>query len=99
MHASSCTGVTVQKLGAHRLFFFHVRNGTHKVAPFACSTAAILWRDGPEGSQIGSPRAGAGPPDTAQVAPRLRGDDSSSPFFCRVRFFTLMKVWTSRLLD
>ena len=59
------------------MFDFHVHNGTHKVAPFACSTAAILWKDGPEGSQIGSQRAGIGPPDTAQVAPRLRGDISA----------------------
>ena len=74
------------------MFDFHVHNGTHKVAPFACSTAAILWEDGPEGSRTHSQRAGAGPPDAAQVAPQLRGVTSASPFFQGPQFCNFCPV-------
>ena len=84
-----CTGASAQKLGAHRRFVFHVLTWTPRLAPFAWSTAAILWEDGPEGSQTHSQRAGAGPPDAAQVVPQLRGVTNGSPFFQGPQFCTL----------
>jgi hypothetical protein len=84
-----CTGASVQKLSAHRRFVFHVLTWTPRLAPFACSTAAILWEDGPEGSRTHSQRAGAGPPDAAQVVPQLRGVTNGSPFFQGPQFCTL----------
>ena len=76
----------MQKMGAHRRFVFHVLTWTPRLAPFACSTPAILWEDGPEGSRTHSQRAGTGPPDAAQVAPQLRGVTSASPFFQGLQF-------------
>lgn len=93
-------GQLLQKLSAHRRFVFHVLTWTPRLAPFACSTAAILWEDGPEGSQTHSQRAGAGPPDAAQVAPQLRGVTSASPFFQGLQFcsFCPLSDRTSRSL-
>ena len=76
----------MQKMGAHRRFVFHVLTWTPRLAPFACSTAAILWEDGPEGSRTHSQRAGTGPPDAARVAPQLRGVTSASPFCQGLQF-------------
>ena len=89
-----------QKMGAHRRFVFHVLTWTPRLAPFACSTAAILWEDGPEGSRTHSQRAGTGPPDAAQVAPQLRGVTSASPFFQGLQFcsFCPLSDRTSRSL-
>ena len=95
-----CTGASVQKLGAHRRIVFHDLTWTPRLAPFACSTPAILWEDGPEGSRTHSQRAGTGPPDAAQVAPQLRGVTSASPFFQGLQFcsFCPLSHRTSRSL-